>query len=47
MTEPINSISDDLPVCQDQLGAAAERLRDLERQLGAFVDTIDLHLSIS
>ena len=41
MTEPIDSIPDDLPACQEQLRAALERLRDLERQLDEFVATTE------
>ena len=41
MTEPIDSIPDDLTACQEQLRAALERLRDLERQLDEFVVTTE------
>jgi transposase len=41
MTEPIDSIPDDLLACQDRLRAALERLRDLERQLDEFVATTE------
>ena len=41
MTEPIDSIPDDLTACQERLRAALERLRDLERQLDEFVVTTE------
>jgi transposase len=39
MTEPIDPIPNELPACQEQLRAALERIRDLERQLDELVAT--------
>ncbi len=41
MTELIDTIPDDLPACQEQLRAALERIRDLERQLDELVATTE------
>src|ERR1700757_2521252 len=41
MTEHADPIPDDLPVCQERLRAALERLRDLERQLDDSVATTE------
>src|SRR4051812_28854843 len=41
MTEHIDPIPDDLPACQEQLRAALERIRDLERQLDELVATTE------